>query len=106
MRHGQGCGWGVCSPESWLYPWLRLVVYAVSQLSDVVPPIIKSYLKCCIQLRGGADRLEWVQRWAAKIIRELQHLSCEDRLKELVLFRKDKAARRRHYGPLVFKERL
>ena len=52
------------------------------------------------------ELLERVQRRAMKVIRGLEHLSYEDRLRELGLFSLGKAERRPHCILSVFKKGL
>jgi len=82
-----------CSPEGQPYPGLHQKQHGQQvKGGDSAPllcsPPMRPHLKSCIQLWSPQDRkdmelLERVQRRATKLIKGLEHLSCEERLREL-----------------------
>lgn len=90
--------------------------WAAVQVQDILPlcpMLLRLYLQCCIQLRDtqkDTDMSEWIQKWTENIIRVLEHLSYEDKLRELGLLSLEERKLERHhivsfqYGKRAYKK--
>lgn len=80
-----------CSPESQAYPGLHHEKHGLQVQKGILPlccALVRPHLERCIQLWGPShktdmDQLEQVQRRDSKMIRRLEHLICDYRLREL-----------------------
>jgi len=62
-------------------------------------PLVRPYLKCCVQFwssqyKRDTGKMKRVQQRGTRMMKGLDHLSCEKSLRELVLFSLEKRSLR------------
>jgi len=85
-----------CSPESQLYPMGCIKGSVASRSREVILPLYSTLVRPITvqmwspQYRRDINLLDCVQRRATEMIHGMEHLSHEDKLKELELFSLEK----------------